>query len=84
MVRRRGLSDPRTLCSGPGKLAQALGIDLALNGATLDRPPFQLLQGHAPGIVVGPRIGITKAVDHPWRFGLEGSRYWSRAFPKHG
>ena len=82
MVARRGLADPRTLCSGPGKLAQALGIDIALNGAPLDLPPFALTLGDAARIVVGPRIGITKAVDLPWRFGLHGSRYWSRAFPK--
>lgn len=84
MVRRRGLSDPRGLCSGPGKLAQALGIDLALNGAPLDRPPFALSLREAAAIVTGPRIGISKAIEHPWRFGLAGSRYWSRAFPKDG
>ena len=82
MAERRGLSDPRALCSGPGKLAQALAIDHALNGAALDRPPFSLLLGDACDIVTGPRIGITKAVDHPWRFGLAGSRYLSRAFPR--
>jgi len=82
MMQRRGLADPRTLCSGPGKLAQALGIDVSLNAAPLDRPPFALSLGDVPQIVTGPRIGITKAVDHPWRFGLAGSRYLSRAFPK--
>ena len=81
MIQRRGLADPRALCSGPGKLAQALGIDMALNGASLAKLPFELSLGEAPAIVTGPRIGITKAVDHPWRFGLAGSRYWSRAFP---
>ena len=84
MIERRNLADPRTLCSGPGKLAQALAIDQALNGAPLDQPPFALFLGEAPEIVTGPRIGITKAVDHPWRFGLRGSRYWSRAFPNDG
>jgi DNA-3-methyladenine glycosylase len=84
MIERRGLADPRTLCSGPGKLAQALGIDIALNGAALDQPPFVLALGEPSDIVVGPRIGITKAADLPWRFGLHGSRYWSRAFPKDG
>jgi len=84
MVRRRGLADPRTLCSGPGKLAQALGIDHALNGAPLDQPPFALFPGGIREIVVGPRIGITKAAELPWRFGLKGSRYWSRAFPTDG
>jgi DNA-3-methyladenine glycosylase len=84
MRARRGLDDPHALCSGPGKLAQALGIDKALDGAPLDQPPFVLSLGKEYPIVVGPRIGITKAVDHPWRFGLSGSRYLSRAFPKHG
>ncbi len=84
MIARRGLADPRTLCSGPGKLAQALAIDHGLNGAPLDQPPFQLLLGDTHDIAVGPRIGITKAADLPWRFGLGGSRYWSRAFPKDG
>jgi DNA-3-methyladenine glycosylase len=83
MAARRGLADPRTLCSGPGKLAQALGIDAALNGAPLDRPPFALLAGNAADIVSGPRIGISKAVDLPWRFGLRGSPFLSRAFPRH-
>lgn len=82
MIARRGLSDPRTLCSGPGKLAQALAIDHSLNGAPLDRAPFELLLGGTHEIAVGPRIGITKAADLPWRFGLGGSRYWSRAFPR--
>jgi DNA-3-methyladenine glycosylase len=84
MIRRRGLADPRTLCSGPGKLAQALAIDHALNGAPLDRAPFELFLGGTHEIAVGPRIGITKAAELPWRFGLMGSRYWSRAFPKDG
>ena len=79
MAERRGTEDPRNLCSGPGKLAQALGVTRAMNGAALDLPPFVL---QAPGetveVVVGPRIGISKAVDMPWRFGLAGSRYLSR------
>jgi len=83
MRARRGLHDPQALCSGPGKLAQALGIDKALDGAPLDQPPFALSLGERHPILVGPRIGISKAVDHPWRFGLGGSRYLSRAFPKH-
>jgi DNA-3-methyladenine glycosylase len=84
MVARRGLADPRGLCSGPGKLAQAMAIDKMLDGAPLDRPPFALSMGEAADVVVGPRIGISKAVDHPWRFGLRGSRFLSRAFPKDG
>jgi len=82
MAARRGQYDPRALCSGPGKLAQALGIDITLNGAALDRPPFALLTGDPAEIVAGPRIGISKAVDHPWRFGLHGSTFVSRAFPR--
>jgi DNA-3-methyladenine glycosylase len=81
MRRRRGLKDERTLCSGPGKLGQALGITRAQNGLPLDKAPFEL---HArlddPEIVTGPRIGITKAADVPWRFGLKGSGFLSRPF----
>ena len=84
MVARRGLADPRALCSGPGKLAQAMAIDNTLDGAALDMPPFALFAGPTSDIVVGPRIGITKAVDQPWRFGLRGSRFVSRAFPWDG
>jgi DNA-3-methyladenine glycosylase len=82
MIARRGLEDPRQLCSGPGKLCQAMGVTHAQNGARVDRPPFDLIPGPAPEIVVGPRIGITKAVEAPWRFGEAGSRYVSRPFPK--
>ena len=82
MIARRGSADMRALCSGPGKLAQAMAIDKALDGAPLDRPPFALSLGEPADIAVGPRIGISKAVDHPWRFGLRGSRFLSRAFPK--
>ncbi|WP_116092143.1 DNA-3-methyladenine glycosylase [Sphingomonas crusticola] len=84
MIARRGLPDPRALCSGPGKLAQAMGITKALDGAPLDQPPFQLSLGGLADVVVGPRIGITKAIDQPWRFGLRGSPFVSRAFPKNG
>lgn len=91
MRARRGLQDLRLLCAGPGRLAQALGVDAGMNGLPLHLPPFALLQPGAaaalPGadrlpdaIVAGPRIGISKAVDVPWRFGLQGSRYLSRAF----
>jgi DNA-3-methyladenine glycosylase len=85
MVARRGLGDPRLLCAGPGRLCQALGISDALNGARLDAPPFRLLAREAePEIVAGPRVGITKAADEPWRFGLAGSRFLSRRFlPSH-
>jgi len=82
MAERRGLSDPRALCSGPGKLCQALAVTRELNGAALDRPPFELVRGPARGVVTGPRIGITKAVDVPWRFGERASKFVSRPFPR--
>jgi DNA-3-methyladenine glycosylase len=76
--RRGGLSD-RQLCSGPGKLAQALGIDLRHNGLPLDSPPFALLPAdRSHDIAAGPRIGITKGVETPWRFVLRGSKYLSK------
>jgi DNA-3-methyladenine glycosylase len=69
------------LCSGPGKLCQALGVTREHNGMALSGPPFELLPGERDlDIVVGPRIGISKAMDVPWRFGLAGSRYVSRPF----
>lgn len=81
MRRRRGLSDERALCSGPGKLCEALAVTIKHNGLPLDRPPFELRARAAkPAIVTGPRIGITKAVEHPWRYGLQGSRFLSRPF----
>ena len=73
----------RALCSGPGKLCQALGITVAHNGLPLDRLPFELrAREHAVPveIAVGPRIGITKAIEQPWRYGLKGSRFLSRPF----
>jgi DNA-3-methyladenine glycosylase len=82
MIGRRGLTAPRTLCSGPGKLAQALAVTGALDGLALDRAPFSVRPGAPQDIVVGPRIGITKAVDQPWRFGVRGSPYLSRPFPR--
>ncbi|AVP56613.1 DNA-3-methyladenine glycosylase [Pulveribacter suum] len=87
MRARRGMQDERLLCAGPGRLAQALGIDLSLNHLPLDAPPFALLApavGEAPALVTGPRIGITRAADVPWRFGEAGSRYLSRPFPADG
>ena len=79
MRRRRDLPDVRALCSGPGKLCEALGVTIKHNGLALDRPPFELRARTAePEIVVGPRIGITKAVDKPWRYGLKGSRFLSK------
>jgi DNA-3-methyladenine glycosylase len=81
MVERRGLTDSRLLCSGPGKLCQALGITGAEDGLTLASPPLQFrLADAAPPMVIGPRIGISKAADLPWRFGIAGSAYLSRGF----
>ena len=83
MSERRGLQEPRLLCSGPGRVGQALAIQHAYNGHRLDQKPFEVLAADQPHeIVVGPRIGISKAADAPWRFGLAGSRYVSRPFPK--
>jgi DNA-3-methyladenine glycosylase len=82
MRRRRGLKDVRLLCSGPGRLCAALGITNAHNGLALDTPPFALLpRQDEVTIAVGPRIGLTKAVDLQWRYGLEGSRFMSKPFP---
>jgi DNA-3-methyladenine glycosylase len=82
MRRRRKLEDERALCSGPGKLTEALGITHAHNGLALDRPPIALYaRTRTLDVVSGIRIGITKAVDLPWRYGLKGSRFLSKAFP---
>lgn len=81
MRRRRGLSDERLLCAGPGRLCQALGITKAQNGLRLDRPPFRLIgRSEKPEIVVGGRVGISRAVELPWRYGLKGSRFLSKPF----
>jgi DNA-3-methyladenine glycosylase len=81
MRRRRKLADLRLLCSGPGRLCEALGITGAHDGLPLDRPPFELrFRGERWPIVAGPRIGITKAVDLPWRYGLAGSKFVSKPF----
>lgn len=81
MRRRRGLADERLLCAGPGRLCQALGITRAHNGLALDVPPFALYAREgAADVVTGPRIGLTKAVDLPWRYGLRGSRFLSKPF----
>jgi DNA-3-methyladenine glycosylase len=79
MRARRGLDDPRLLCAGPGRLCQALGVTREHDGLPLDRPPFQLVpREEGPAIVVGPRVGITRAADRPWRYGLAGSPFLSR------
>jgi DNA-3-methyladenine glycosylase len=79
MRARRGLDDPRLLCSGPGRIGQALGITRELNGCRLDRAPFKVLSATGPvQVAAGPRIGISKAMEVHWRFGLAGSRFVSR------
>src|SRR5687767_12164135 len=81
MRRRRGLDDERMLCSGPGKLTEALGITVAHNALALDAPPIALhARTKKPEIVAGVRIGITKAVELPWRYGLKGSKFLSKRF----
>ncbi len=83
MRRRRGVGDERLLCSGPGRLTEALGVTRAHNGLALDAPPFELRRrSKKVEIAVGKRIGITKAVDEPWRYGLAGSRFLSKPFPR--
>ena len=82
MIARRGLEDPRLLCSGPGRLCQAMGVTHDQNGARVDQPPFDLIPGPPAQVAVGPRIGITKAVEEPWRFGEKGSRFVSKPFPR--
>jgi DNA-3-methyladenine glycosylase len=81
MRRRRSVSEAHALCSGPGKLTQALGITHAHNALALDAPPFEL---HAAtgevDVVTGIRIGITKAVELPWRYGLKDSKFLSKPF----
>ncbi len=78
---RRGIAAERLLCAGPGRLCQALGIDGSLDGRPLDGPPFALLPGEGEReVVTGARVGISRAVDLPWRFGLKGSPYLSRRF----
>jgi DNA-3-methyladenine glycosylase len=81
MMARRRQENLRMLCAGPGRLGQALDITRGLNGKRVDRLPFSLTAARAPvRIVSGPRIGISKAIDEPWRFGLAGSRYLSHPF----
>jgi DNA-3-methyladenine glycosylase len=81
MRERRGVDDPRLLCSGPGRLCEALAVTHEHDGLPLDRAPFELLAATTPPeIVVGTRIGLTKAADRPWRYGLAGSRFVSRPF----
>lgn len=79
MAERRGGLPERQLCSGPGKLCQALGVTIDHNGLPLDAPPYELLPaGESHDIATGPRIGITKGVETPWRFVRRGSPYLSK------
>jgi DNA-3-methyladenine glycosylase len=81
MRRRRALHDERALCSGPGKLCEALAVTGKHNGLALDRVPFELrARDGMPGVVTGVRIGITKAAEKPWRYGLKGSPFLSKPF----
>ena len=81
MRRRRGLHEVRALCSGPGKLCEALGVTRKQNGLALDRAPFELrARSGTPDIATGVRIGITKAAKKPWRYGLKGSPFLSKPF----
>jgi len=81
MRERRGLERERSLCSGPGKLCQALGITRAHDGLPLDAQPFEpRARAEAPAVAVGTRVGITRAVEQPWRYGLDGSPFLSRRF----
>ena len=79
MHERRGLDDLRLLCAGPGRLCQALGVTGEHDGLRLDAPPFELVPGSGPvDAVAGPRIGISRAAELPWRYAVADSRYLSR------
>lgn len=81
MRRRRGVANERLLCAGPGRLCQALGITGAQYGLALDAPPFEIrARTQDVDVAIGPRIGLTKAVEQPWRYGLKGSRFLSKPF----
>lgn len=83
MRERRGMNGVRALCSGPGKLCQALAITGAHDGLPLDEAPFEFLGRESePDLVVGRRIGITRGLEQPWRYGLAGSPFLSRRFEK--
>jgi DNA-3-methyladenine glycosylase len=88
MRERRGREEEHELCSGPGKLTEALGVGLAMNGAALDEPPFAIAPARGEWaraeVVTGPRIGITKAAELPWRYCVRGSRHVSRPWPALG
>jgi len=82
MQARRDMQDVRLLCAGPGRLCEALAVTRAHDSLPLDQPPFRLLaRPNKVDIAVGRRIGITKAAEKPWRYGLAGSRFLSKPFP---
>ena len=84
MRERRGRDQIEQLCSGPGKLSEALGVGLSLNGSDLFQPPFEISEADravSNGITASPRIGITKAAELPWRYSVAGSRFVSRPWP---
>jgi DNA-3-methyladenine glycosylase len=85
MRERRGRQEAEQLCSGPGKLSEALGVSRSLNGADLFQPPFELSEPDrawsVAEITASPRIGITKAAELPWRYCVKGSRFVSRPWP---
>ncbi|MCC5970955.1 MAG: DNA-3-methyladenine glycosylase [Pararhodobacter sp.] len=80
MAARRGTDVPRLLATGPGRLGQALGIGLPDNHAAFDHPDFGFFAGDLAEVLTGPRIGIARAADWPWRFGIKGSAFLSRPF----
>ena len=83
MAARRGLADPRLLCSGPGRLCQALGVGGEHDALRVDEPPFRLLaRRRGRPVAAGPRIGISRALELEWRFGRPGSRFLSRPLPR--
>ena len=85
MRERRGLDDLRLLCSGPGRLCQALAVTREHDGLPLDEPPFELHARTEPvEVVAAPRIGISVATERPWRYAAAGTRYISRPLPKPG
>ena len=87
MKRRRAMDDVKLLCAGPGRVGEALAIAHDMNGLRLDRKPFKVIARDKDyPVVTGPRIGISKAMELHWRFGLAGSPFVSRRFspPAHG
>jgi DNA-3-methyladenine glycosylase len=81
MQRRRKMRDQRRLCAGPGRLCEALGVTRSHDGLALDALPFRLTaRPRAVPIAIGPRIGISKAMEKPWRYGLAESPFLSRPF----